>query len=671
MGDTIKQNHHWDRHTLAFIADQITRRPDLVRIATGFFSVPGYHRLRRRIGETNAHILVGFDEDARESLTNALIEEILEEVRGWHTNRYEAIKDLAAALGSRLRLTEARMRIRDHAKVYILGEEAAIVGSSNLSRGGLLTNYEANTVLREPAAIRFWTAAFDERWHAPDTIDITEELRARLLAWLQLSTPWEVYLRAAFLLLDGPPPLKPSARYRQPTEYQQVVVNRISKQLADPERRGAFLIASTGLGKTIMATAAAAELDRLGVVNQVLVFAPRLVKEEWSQRLRSARLSAEVFTIDVLARSSGVSAAKIEDALANSDSKTLIIIDESHRLRNRLALSDSRTGPLLRLASQRIEETVKSTGSRVLLLTATPYAAEISDITNQMSLLPHTGKEPNVSGMLSLFPSYPWSVGKVEDLIESPVATILNTPFVAKHFARVDDESGAQFVDFPDGTKRFFPRLKLFRANVELPCEANIADLLNRHVLKHRLVSTPIRHEWRKRDNLAESNVATAWASSPRDLARTLREIVNGQHDYSMILSPEQLADAIGPVLAELENFTYEADRKFQILRSVIKHARKHGQKLVVYSERLETAVYLEQGLAKYGAERVASVVENAEAGAQLKPSKDVEKLIDHFAPLSSTEPGGTSPDDLYDVLLATDALSEGINLQAVSYTHL
>src|SRR5690606_13422730 len=140
----------------------------------------------------------------------------------------------------------------------------------SLRRGGLISNSEATTVLREPRDIEFWTTAFDERWHAPDTQDVTEELRERLLAWLQLNTPWEVYLRAAFLLLDGVPPTKPSARYRQPTEYQHVVVHRITKPLADPDRRGSFLIASTGLGETIMATSAALELKRMGVVNHDL-----------------------------------------------------------------------------------------------------------------------------------------------------------------------------------------------------------------------------------------------------------------------------------------------------------------------------------------------------------------------------------------------------------------
>src|SRR5690606_4824557 len=143
MGDTASQDNHWNRHTLAFIASQVPPQLTLVRVATGFFSVPGYHQFRQRIGDASAHVLVGFDEDAPTKLTDTLIEEVLAELRAWHSDRYEAIRELVDGLGTRLRLTQARIRSRDHAKVYILGAEAVIVGSSNLSRGGLINNSDA------------------------------------------------------------------------------------------------------------------------------------------------------------------------------------------------------------------------------------------------------------------------------------------------------------------------------------------------------------------------------------------------------------------------------------------------------------------------------------------------------------------------------------------------
>lgn len=669
MGDTTKRDHHWNRNSLDFITSQITYQPDLVRVATGFFSVPGYHQLRKRIGVARTHVLVGFDEDARQKLTTALIEEILQELRGWHADRYTVIRDLAESLGTYLRLTEARMRHHDHAKVFILGTEAVIVGSANLSQGGLRTNSEANTVLRDPASLQFWIEAFEERWNDPGTEDITEELRERLLAWLTLRSPWEVYLRASFLLLDGAPPKQPSAAYRQPTEYQQVVVNRVSKQLADPDRRGSLLIASTGLGKTIMATAAALDLREKGVVNRVLVFAPRLVTEEWSQRLDSARLSGSVFTIDLLFRKEGKGVAKVEQALASSDGQTLIVIDESHRLRNRMVLGDEDSGPQVRNASRRIEDAVRESGSRVLLLTATPYAADIEDIRNQLYLLPHTSGVPNVSGMLSLFDTYPWSVGSVEEIIESPVTTILNTPFVAKHFSTTDEATGAQYVSYQDGGRQYFPRLQLGRAPVQLPLEAKIKSLLDRRVLRHAPISTRVRHEWRKRDNLAETNVATAWASSPRELARTLREILMNQHAFDMVLPQQRLEEELEPILVELAQLSFKDDRKFVVLLdAIVHHARQQGQKVVVYSERLATVLYLAEGLEEAGVQRVASVVRDGEKGAELKPADEIERIIRQFAPRSNAANGKSQLDDEYDILLATDALSEGINLQDASF---
>ena len=118
----------------------------------------------------------------------------------------------------------------------------------------------------------------------------------------------------------------------------------------------------------------------------------------------------------------------------------------------------------------------------------------------------------------------------------------------------------------------------------------------------------------------------------------------------------------------ELQRLDYSVDVKFRALLVVVEHARKHGQKVVVYSERLETVLYVEEGLARYHVDRVASVVEAGESGAQLKSSTAIEQLIRHFAPISSTERGKRPPEDKYDVLLATDALSEGINLQDASF---
>ncbi len=250
--DGLAAYHHWGRNTLAFLERHVGAGSRLIRIATGFFSVPAYGALRPSIEGTLTHVLVGFDESARDAILQNLLEEILEDLRCWNEDRYELVAALARDLGQSLRLVNARTRESDHAKVYIVDAKAALVGSSNLTIGGLRRNTEAVTAVTAPDGVGYWVRAFDDLWNRPDTIDITEALRERLEAWLALRSPWDVYLKAASVLMRAQHIEPPSEQYREPTEYQMVVVRRVTKQLRDPERRGAIVIASTGLGKTIM-----------------------------------------------------------------------------------------------------------------------------------------------------------------------------------------------------------------------------------------------------------------------------------------------------------------------------------------------------------------------------------------------------------------------------------
>lgn len=618
------------------------------------------------IGDARSRVLIGFDEDARKTLVNSVIEDILTELRAWNIDRHEAVAELAQSLGPRLRLTEARTRERDHAKVYVFGQGLVVVGSSNLSLGGLRSNHESNTALRDEESVRFWTTAFDTRWDDPETVDITDELRERLLAWLRLRSPWEVYLRAAYLLLDVDPVKRPSSRFKQPTEYQHVVARRIVMQLKDPERRGAMLIASTGLGKTIMATAVAAQLHESRSIRQVVVFSPLHVKAEWHRSLNAARINHKVFTINTLFNGSGRGVHTMLDALEDLDGESLLIVDESHRLRRRLELAHRGKATRIRLPASRIENAVAKSGCKVLLLTATPLAADIEDVRNQLYLLPHLSHVPDQVGALRLFERYPWSIEAIEDLITSPVATILNTPFVAKHFAKRDLETNSEYIDFPDGSKRFLPKLGLYRVPVELPHQGKIADILDRRVLRHKPVAIRVGHVMRKADNLAERQATTAWASSPPELARTLRKVLSGDYGFSFLAPLEVLEDELLPLLSKLEAQSHREDSKFQSLRAVVALARREDQKVVVFAERIETLRYLEEGLSGEVGLRVASVI--APGGEALKPDTDIDRIIQNFAPLSNTVPGKPPPDNLYDVLLTTDALAEGINLQDASY---
>lgn len=668
-GATTDGAQHWDRNSLAFLAAHLIPAPNMLRVATGYFSIPGFAQLRPSLRGTTTHILIGFEEDARQKIQAGLIDEILTELRAWHFDRYALVRQLADDLGKDLRLVHARARDNDHAKVYIVDETAVIVGSANLSLGGLRHNHEAATALSDPAAICFWVREYERRWNAPDTVDITEPLRARLLAWLELATPWQVYLKAASVLLSAGQPEVPSRHYRPPTEYQMVVVRRVASQLTDPDVRGAMLVASTGLGKTIMATHVAFTLSRSDVINRVVVFCPATIKDEWAQRLDTARVNHTVLTIDALNHARGKVAFRVAEALADADERTLVIIDESHRFRNRFKGDPDSAGKIEREPFKHLRAATARTGCRVLLLTATPFATSVDNINNQLRLLPRTSPHDHPEeGMLRLYDRYPWSIRQIEGLLRLEVATVLNTPFVARYFSRHDALKNADYLEYPKGGRRYFPAVHLSRIAVPLPAEDAVAAVLDRRILRHEYVHLRMYGEFRTGDDVIERLAATAWASSPPTLARTLRDAIDGKAKVIFKVPPREREAELAPVIRELDAIGYGADMKFQAARSIVAQALKERQKVVLFTERLETAGYLEAGLRDLAGDRLISAVSKQRHDWALKNDDDIQDAIRRFAPRSNALDEKTLPSDDYDVLIATDALAEGINLQDASY---
>src|SRR5262249_9678304 len=124
---------------------------------------------------------------------------------------------------------------------------------------------------------------------------------------------------------------------KQPVEFQKVVIERILRQLK--ELRGSILVASTGLGKTIIGTHTAFRLYHEGEITKALVFAPLQVHNEWAHSFKDAGIPVVVLTRNLLdqpRKGRGKAIQQLDDALMNCDSKTLIIIDETQYFVNRL-----------------------------------------------------------------------------------------------------------------------------------------------------------------------------------------------------------------------------------------------------------------------------------------------------------------------------------------------
>ncbi|WP_338140947.1 SNF2-related protein, partial [Candidatus Roseilinea sp. NK_OTU-006] len=131
-------------------------------------------------------------------------------------------------------------------------------------------------------------------------------------------------------------------------------------------RRGGVLLGDVvGLGKTLMATAIARIFQEDDQSNTLVVCPPKLAPM-WERYLQTYEINGRVLSI-----------GKVIETLGRDDAPhyRLLILDESHNLRNR----ESKRYRALRDYIERNEP-------RVLLLTATPYNKQFSDLGNQLRL---------------------------------------------------------------------------------------------------------------------------------------------------------------------------------------------------------------------------------------------------------------------------------------------
>lgn len=677
---------HWSKRTVDFLASHVSGAQELVRVATGFFTIEGYDLLRPYLKDVALHLMVGYDEASRERLRAHLIENVMLHLRLWNAaDRRAAVLDLATRLeAGELRIVEqgssqsidARLRRQDHAKVVIVDDQCVLVGSSNLTVSGLSRNVEGVTCVQDPDQVAFWVQSFQDYWSAPDTVDLTQALLEALQAWLALRRPYDVYLKTIQALVPDEPEEPPRPSYKMPVAYQRVVVERLLRQMR--EWGGAMLVASTGLGKTIMATHMARRLRDERRVDNVIVFAPKPVHHEWERALESAGLYPRFFTREVLDHGgpAGRETRRLEEALARVDDKYLIVVDESQYFRNRLQATSGKP----RRSFRRLAKAVDERRPLIVLLTATPLGKGVEDLNNQLLLLPHTAEPDylNTQGQFvmpgigdHLVHPTAWKVHDSEDFFEEfinlPVCTVISTSHVARDFAQ-HDKTG-DYIDFGE-ERRWLPQIEIKKIQVPVPMEAAMSKALAGGVFKHKPKKYPVRGVWHATDTSIQQEAEIAWTSSPAALREVIQRTIEGDYQVQFHKTPAQRQAALEPILKELARQGLLHDEKFLTLCHYLREFHAQNRRVLVFTERHETALYLEQSLAREAPEvQVASVVKRGEKGPELKDfEREVLPLLLDFAPVANADkiPPNHTPRRI-DVLITTDAYSTGVNLQDAS----
>ncbi|MEM1321607.1 MAG: helicase-related protein [Bacteroidota bacterium] len=680
---------HWNKGALKFFIPYLKQARESLQVATGFFTIQGYNLIRSYLSDISVQILVGFDETAIDRLKDLLVDQIMVHLSRWgEENRRAAVLDLVERIRKgRIQVVEhgnrewvdARVRNRDHGKVYILDERVVLSGSVNLTLSGLKYNSENLTLVEDPERVKYYLHQFHKYWNAEDTIDLTQSLLDALLKWLKLSSPLDIYLKTIQSLVREENITPPRDTYKMPVNYQLVVVERALRQLKG--FGGAMLVASTGLGKTVMATHIALRLRRENQIYNVIVFSPLQVQPDWRHALRSAGLSYDIFTRNLLDRPGkrkGRKMIEMEEALDQIDEGYLVIIDESQYFRNRTRAKDGRR----RQSFNRLIPVIEKKRVKVLLLTATPFSKEVEDLNNQLRLLPHTAEKIFVKadgqfvlpGMMDdAIAPRAWRVMDgpefFEEFINLPVATVISTSQVAKDFAEHTDEG--DFILFGE-EKRWVPRVEVTKVKVPVLLEEEVSSAMEQKVFLHRSLSFRDRkNRWYRSKMIIQNKAEISWMSSPLAFRQVIKDTIQGLDDVQYIRPVKKRKVLLTPILSKLDSIKPHHDPKFEALREYLRTFKQEQRKVIVFTERQLTAIYLERALAeRLPFLKVANTVKEIDNGAvALKSFNDeVMPLIKGFAPQANQDK--ISPRDKlvdYDILIATDAYSTGVNLQDAS----
>lgn len=646
----------------------------LIRIATAYFEPSGFQCLQDVLAGKQVLLLVGREEGGRDRAEDVIKEFVDKLVAYPLERRMRAMRLMLEALEDNLLLVSVGDAVEDatlldarylyhHAKLYIADESVAVVTSANMSYHGLVVSREAGYVVTDRDDVAYFVRQFDEYFDKAESI--TQPLIEKLRAYIVAYPPFDVYVRALVELYglpedEVPPQLPQLARYQRP------VVSRVLQSLMD--YRGAMLIASTGLGKTVMAAHIVAYLRMQDAVDRVIIVCPAGLRETWRRFMRAAVTSSVEFSYNTLSAkhsSRNYSVHNLEYDLRHITSKTLIILDESHHMRN----PDTTDGER-KLRYSRIEEAVHKHNAQLLMLTATPFSRSIEDVNGQLCLLPRSA----LAGRDQLFnEATHWRVKSLAELPELPPCAVLTTPSVVYHFSE-RDSAGEHYVVFSEGDRRYFPRRLKIRTEIyDNPLDDLLVELLNSRLL-HQKQNASQKQNVSQQVQLFDDDTITngrisgffnaevmrQFCSSPVQVEDLFNKLRKADGFKKMRFARQQeLSRFVDRYLSVVENYKQHLhDAKLSRVLEIIRGAMT--EKIVIFCYYLETA----KALTKSINEHIPGIRVETTADRDIDT---VDNLLRVFAPVANDIPEEERADDDIQVLVATGALAEGLNLQDAS----
>lgn len=722
----------------------------------------------------------GIDNQTATRLKKNLAEEFRQQLMfGAPTNQDEiGLRRLAAQIRFKKVIVKLFLRHPLHAKLYLLFRPDPItptvgyLGSSNLTFAGLSEQGELNIDVLDQDACGKLALWFEGRWNDRWCLDISKELVEIIEeSWARetMIPPHHIYLKIAYHLSQeartGLTEFRvPSDFANKLFEFQMAAVKIAAHHL---NKRGGILIGDVvGLGKTLMATAVARIFED-DYDLETLIICPKNLVSMWEDYRMQYRLRGKVLSL-----------SRVIPELPKLRRYRVVLIDESHNLRNR-------EGKRYRA----IQEYIRENESKVVLLTATPYNKTYIDLSNQLRLFVPEDVDVGIRpenllreiGETEFIKRYQCAIRSLAAFEKSIYADdwrelmrlylVRRTrSFIQENYAETDPRNGRRYLTFPNGTRSYFPtrdpRAVKFKINDKDPNDQyallysdSVVDSINHlslpryglgNYIKERPHEPPTAAEAKVIADLSragkrlmgfcrtnffkrlESSGHAFLLSLERHILRNYVYLCAIENDQSLSIGTQDaslLDDRFNDADSELfitdddeeeggemegtfnqlqteEDFRkratevykrysgplktrfrwLKADRflpqlaqdlkaDIKILLGILRKCgawkperdeklaglhelitKKHpGEKVLVFSQFADTVTYLNGQLASLGVKRIAAATGDTD---------DPTKIAWRFSPDSNNKREEILSGDEFDVVISTDVLSEGQNLQ-------
>ena len=536
-------------------------------------------------------------------------------------------------------------------------------------------------------------------------------------------TPYQIYLKALWHYfrddVSETPPERPTEV--DLAEFQEDAVKRAQRILA--KYSGVMIADSVGLGKTWIGKRL---LEEFGYFERqkVLVVCPASLRSMWQKELHDASIANVVVTQEIMGQP-GFDPFQYGDA-------DVILVDESHNFRNHRSQryegleqiitchggrgkKSGQRKKIILLTATPINNDLFDLYNQVNLVTQGDdgyfAAAGIGDLQRYFRAARKRGDGEGTLNLFNLLEEV--SVRRPRSFIRDnyPNATIGGVPIrwperelhtehysladtygrefyrrivdriEALHLAPFDLESyrrdPSKRDDFRAGRgqalvgifkslylKRFESSVEAFRISIRRARDFQVQYLAQ--LREGRLLTTA---DFRRLAAFAREEMADQDTSEERDeLLSGLEAVALADYDLAAIeLAVEADLQMLSEIIGRVDDIGPKQDAKWQCLRDMLRGDLK-GQKVLIFTYYRDTSRYLYRLLREdeeFLTEAGGPTVRVADSGI---PPSERERLVELFAPRSNHAEGIQGTDREIDILVSTDVLAEGKNLQDCQY---